>query len=568
MSQSSYSRQFVTEGEVLNQWEKIEVYFDRLRDYPIESVESLERWLIDYSELMACIEEVGTDRHVKMTCKTDDPDRKAAFLDFIENIDPHCKPRCHELNIKYTDCPYTNNLAEDRYHVLDRSIRATVELFRENNVPLETEEARLSQQYQEISGAQMVEFDGKQQTLQQLALYAESTDRDMRQSAWEVESERRLQDANPLEDIFDQMIKLRHQIAQNADCKDYREYAFKSKQRFDYTPEDCLSFHEAIEKTAVPVLRAMQVERNKQLGIDPLRPWDAAVDVKGRDPLRPFTNVDELCEKTSNIFHRVDLQLGEQFDEMQKQGYLDLASRKAKAPGGYQATYEEHRHPFIFMNAVGVQRDVRTLLHEGGHAFHCYAARHDPILPYRSSPIEFAEVASFGMEMLTMEYLDEFYDEEELARAQRAQLEGIVGLFPWVATVDAFQHFLYTKPDHTHEQRRAAWLALRDRFGGTVDYSGYEETLAYAWQRQLHLYEVPFYYIEYGIAKLGALQVWANAMADRKSATAKYRQALALGGSHPLPTLFEQAGAKFDFSYETMAPLMELIQQELEKLPA
>lgn len=567
MPNDGYTRQFVAQDDVLNEWGKIESYFDLLRDCPIESPEVLERWLVDYSELLACIEEVGTDRHVKMTCQTDDPERKAAFLDFIENIDPQCKPRCHELNIKYTESPYTRSLPEDRYRVLDRSICSTVALFRKENIPLQTEEAKLSQQFQEISGAQSVQFDGKEQTLQQLSLYAERTDRTIRQQAWEKETDRRLKDAQKLESIFDEMIQLRHKMAQNADCKDYREYAFKSKQRFDYTPEDCLSFHDAVEKAAVPVLRTMQAERKKQLGVDPLRPWDTSVDIKGRSPLRPFTDAKELCEKSTKIFHRVDPQLAAQFNEMQQQGYLDLESRKGKAPGGYQATYEETRHPFIFMNAVGLNRDVRTLLHEGGHAFHCYAARHDPLLPYRSSPIEFAEVASFGMEMLTLDFLDEFYEGEELSRAKRAHLEGIVGLFPWVATVDAFQHFLYTHPDHTHEQRRSEWLALRDRFGGNVDYSGYEDALAYAWQRQLHLFEVPFYYIEYGIAKLGALQVWRNAMQDRKAATTKYRQALALGGSRPLPELFEAAGAKFDFSYDTLAPLMGLIQQELDKLP-
>lgn len=568
MVNDGYSRQFVAQEDVLTEWGKIESYFDLLRDCPIESPEALERWLIDTSELLACIEEIGTDRHVKMTCQTDDPERKAAFLDFIENIEPRCKPRCHELNVKYTESPYTRNLPEDRYRVLDRSIRSTVALYRKENIPLQTEEARLSQQFQEICGAQTVHFDGKEQTLQQLSLYAERTDRTIRQQAWEKETDRRLKDAQKLESIFDEMIQLRHKIAQNSDCKDYREYAFKSKQRFDYTPEDCLSFHEAVEKAAVPVLRAMQEERKQQLGVDPLRPWDNSVDIKGRPPLRPFTDAKILCEKTAKIFHRVDPQLAAQFNEMQKKGYLDLESRKGKAPGGYQATYEETRHPFIFMNAVGLNHDVRTLLHEGGHAFHCYAARHDPLLPYRSSPIEFAEVASFGMEMLTLDFLDEFYDGEELSRAKRAHLEGIIGLFPWVATVDAFQHFLYTHPDHTHEERRSEWLALRERFGGNVDYSGYEDALAYAWQRQLHLFEVPFYYIEYGIAKLGALQVWRNAMQDRKAATTKYRQALALGGSRPLPELFEVAGAKFDFSYDTLAPLMGLIQQELDKLPA
>jgi len=356
-------------------------------------------------------------------------------------------------------------------------------------------------------------------------------------------------------------------MAQNAGCLDYRAYAFKAKLRFDYTPQDCLAFHEAIERAVVPAMRELQRERKAALGVEPVRPWDLAVDVRGRPPLKPFETPGELCAKASRVFHRVDPALGADFDEMARCGYFDLESRKGKAPGGYQATYEEARHPFIFMNAVGVQRDVRTLIHEGGHAFHCVAARNDPLLAYRSSPIEFAEVASMGMEMLSLDVIDEFYQGDNLARARRAQLEGVIALFPWVATVDAFQHWLYTNPQHSRDERREHWLELHQRFGGIADYSGYEDALAWAWQRQLHLYEVPFYYVEYGIAQLGALQVWRNAMAGRSEATRMYRQALALGGSRPLPELFAAAGARFDFSQGTLAPLVGLIQRELAMLP-
>ncbi len=567
MSSPLFPRHFVAPDATLNDWSQIEPYFDQLASRDIDDVAALEQWLIDASELLACVHEVGTDRHVKMTCQTDNPERKALFLDFVENIEPHLKKRSHQLNVKYVESAAAKNLPTDHYSVLDRSLRAQVELFREQNIPLQTEEAKLSQQFQEICGAQTVEFDGQEQTLQQLARYAEQTDRSVRQKAWELGTARRLQDVDKLEDIFDQMIQLRHQMAQHADCIDYRAYAFKSKDRFDYTPQDCLSFHDAVERAAVPAYRAIDQRRKDTLAVDTLRPWDLSVDVKGRSPLKPFANTDEFCQKVSLIFHRIDPELGAQFDEMREKGYLDLESRIGKAPGGYQATYDASRHPFIFMNSVGINSDVRTLLHEGGHAFHCYAARHDPLVDYRSSPIEFAEVASFGMEMLTLEHLDEFYSDESLARAKRSQLEGIISLFPWVATIDAFQHFLYTNPTHTREQRREHWLSLRQRFGGLEDYTGYEEVLAFAWQKQLHLFEVPFYYIEYAIAKLGALQVWRNAMQNKETAVKQYRYALSLGGSKPLPDLFQAAGATFDFSYDTLAPLIELVQTEADKLP-
>ncbi len=567
MGEATFPRQFIRPDDVLDVWERIKPYFDQLCDRALETPEDVERWLIDYSELMAALAEVGTDRHVKMTCQTDDEARKKAFFDFLENIDPKTKPRAHQLNIKYTQASASQLLPKTRYEVLDRSIRATVEIYRDENVPLQVEEAKLEQKYQEIGGAQTVTFDGREQTLQQLAVYAEKTDRLMRQDAWEAATTRRLQDKDALEDIFDQLIALRHRIAGNADCADYRAYAFKAKQRFDYTPDDCIAFHDAVERAVVPVVRDLQQKRKDALGVDTLRPWDLSVDVKGRAPLQPFDTVEQLCDRASKTFHRVDPELGAQFDEMQANHYLDLESRKGKAPGGYQATYEEARHPFIFMNAVGVQHDVGTLIHEGGHAFHCYAARHDDMIAYRSSPIEFAEVASFGMELLAMDHLEHFYQGDELARAKRTQLEGIIGLFPWVATIDAFQHYLYTNPQHSRDQRRAHWLSLHERFGGIVDYTSYEDALAYAWHKQLHLFEVPFYYIEYGIAKLGALQVWRNSRHDYASALASYKSALALGGSKTLPELFKAAGANFDFTYETLAPLIALIQSELDQLP-
>ncbi len=567
MASLEFPRKFVKAGERLESWELIEPYFNQLRDRPIDTPEKLEHWLGDYSELAAAVSEVGTDRHVKMTCQTDDPARKAAFVDFIENIEPQFKVRCHELDERYAKSPAASRLPRERYFVLDRAVRAGVELFRKDNVPLQTEESKLEQQYQEVSGAQTVFFDGKERTLQQLAPYAERTDWSLRQAAWEADAKRRLEDKDKLEGIFDSLVALRDRIARNADCADYRQYAFKAKLRFDYAPANCLAFHDAIERSAVPIMRELQRERKKSLGLDVLRPWDQSVDVKGRPPLKPFESVQELCEKGSRVFRRVDPELGQAFDAMRGKGYLDLESRKGKAPGGYQATYDEGRHPFIFMNAVGVQRDVRTLIHEGGHAFHADAARHDPLLNYRSSPIEFAEVASMGMEMLALDFQSEFYNADEFNRAKRAQLEGIISLFPWVATIDAFQHWIYANPKHTRDERKKYWLELHRRFGGTSDYTGYEDALAWSWQRQLHLYEVPFYYVEYGIAQLGALHVWANAMRDRASATRKYRQALALGGTRPLPELFAAAGAKFDFSYETLAPLMELVQRELAKLP-
>ncbi len=564
-TQTEFPREFVADDARLNSWSEIEGYFTALENEAVDSGEAVLGWLLRQSELASCIDEVGTDRYVRMTCQTDDDARKRAYLEFVEEIEPKCKPRWYELDRRYVEMIARFGPME-RLAVLDRSVRNQLELFREENIPLEVEEARYQQKYQELIGAMMVTYDGRELTLPQLGVFLESPDRGVRQEVWELSVRRRMQDGDAIEDIFDELFKLRHAMAGNANLPDYRALAFKKRERFDYNADDCLAFHKAIEETCVPLVRTLHETRRKSLGVETLRPWDLSVDVKNRPSLKPFEDVDELVSKCRTIFDRLDPELGRMFQAMSDGGELDLDSRKGKAPGGYQSTYHESRRPFIFMNSVGLQRDVRTLIHEAGHAFHAVFCRNEPLIHYRSSPIEFAEVASMGMEMLAYEHFDVFYEGEELRRAKRQQLEGIVTLFPWVATIDAFQHWMYTHPGHTRDERCEAWMGLHERFGGLEDYAGYEDVPLRSWQRQLHLFEVPFYYVEYGIAQLGALQLWRHSREDLSKALAGYRSALSLGGSRPLPELFAAAGLKFDFSSETLGPLMDLVQSELELL--
>ncbi len=566
MSSREYKRQFVKPGMELSTWPVIGPYCDQLQTASPSTPAQLNEWLLDWSELSACVDEAGTDRYVKMTCQTDSEERKQAYIDFVETVEPKCKPVWHALNEQYVRTREQVPLPEERFAVFDRSVSSRVKLFREENVKLQVDEAKLEQQYQEAIGAMTVTYEGKEQTLQQLSTHLEKTDRAVREEVWRLITDRRMKDGDRLDQIFDDLFALRHRIAQNADKPNFMDYAFKSKERFDYTPADCVAFHEAVEKACVPLMRAEQTRRKELLGVDTLRPWDLAVDPKGRSPLTPFADATELVDKCGRIFDRLDPELADQFREMAQRGWLDLESRKGKAPGGYQSTYHEERRPFIFMNAVGLQRDVRTLIHEAGHAFHAFASRDEPLINYRSAPMEFAEVASMGMEMFAYEYFDEFYEGEDLVRAKRQQLEGIVSLFPWVATIDAFQHWMYTHPEHTRDERRAAWLSLLDRFGGVEDWTGIEGARERSWHRQLHLFEVPFYYIEYGIAQLGALQLWQNAKRNRGETLEQYRHALSLGGSRPLPELFEAAGIRFDFSTATLKPLMDAVQAELESL--
>jgi oligoendopeptidase F len=518
--------------------------------------EALEAWLDDYSEVNAAISENSSRTYIAMTCQTDDPAREKAYLQLVETVDPWLKPRQFALLQKLVAHPAFASLPS-YYDVFRRSVRNRVSLYREANVPRETEEARLGQQYQKIVGAMTVEFDGQEQTLAQLSRVLQETDRARRQQAWELTVQRRLQDREKLEDIFDAMLKLRGEIAREAGFADYRAYAFALNERFDYTPEDCQQFQDTIAESIVPLARELQRERRAKLAVDPLRPWDLAVDPENRPPLKPFTTADEFVAKAQAIFNRLDARLGKSFSLLGANGLLDLESRKGKAPGGYQSTLDEARLPFIFMNAVGVQGDVVTLLHEAGHAFHALAAREQRLGGYRGSPIEFCEVASMSMELMAAPLLEEYYAPADANRARRQHLEGIIAFFPWMATVDAFQHWLYTHPNHKRAERRDAWLALMDRFGGIEDYDGHALARAYGWHRQLHIFLNPFYYVEYGIAQLGALQMWRHARQDAAQAVNLYLHGLALGGSRPLPELFAAAGLKFDFSAATIRPLVE-----------
>jgi oligoendopeptidase F len=398
--------------------------------------------------------------------------------------------------------------------------------------------------------------------------FLEEPDRALREEAWQLVAQRRLQEAEKFEANFEELLKLREQIARNAGFGNYRDYAFRARARFDYTPEDCTAFHEAIEREAMPMLRELQADRRRQLKLPALRPWDLSVDPLNLPALRPFEQVGTMVERTQHIFDLLDPDLSKGFRLMGDLKLLDLANRKGKAPGGYQSTLAESRLPFIFMNAVGVQRDVETILHEAGHAFHALATRGEDLYAYRHAPIEFCEVASMSMELLGNEHIEAFYNADDARRARRDHLEGIIEIFPWIAAVDAFQQWIYTHPGHSRAERTAAWVDLMKRFGGDVDWSGLETVRANLWHRQLHIFLHPFYYIEYGIAQLGALQVWANSKRDRAGALRAYQKALGLGGSRPLPELFAAAGCKFDFSQNTVKPLVKLIRSELEKLKA
>jgi oligoendopeptidase F len=571
VAQTQPVRKFVPAQFDVADWSQIEPLTKQLQDASINSPQELKAWLERMSELSAVIDEYGSRKYIDKSCHTDDPDIEKAFMHYVENIEPKLKPVYFELQKKYLDSPHRSALTDKRYALLSRKWQADVDVFRPENVPLETEITKLVTDYDKICGAMLVEFQGKTYTMQQLARFGEETDRSLRQAAFEAGAKRRLQDRDKIEGIFEKLLPLRQTIAKNAGLDNFRTYMWKNLKRFDYTPEQCHTFAEAIEKSIVPLVKDLDRQRAADLKVDPLRPWDLAVDPKNRQPLRPFpeTDVDGFVTRTKEIFNRMSPALAEDFETLRTNKNLDLDSRKGKQPGGYQSSLEESKQPFIFMNAAGLQRDVETLLHEGGHAFHFLAAAaNEPLVFLRAAPMEFCEVASMSMEALGSEHFDIFYSNpEDAARAKRSYLEGVIKFFPWMATIDQFQHWIYTHPGHLAAERDKIWLNLLQRFGSITDWTGYEDVKATSWQRQLHLFHVPFYYVEYGIAQIGALQLWMKAKEDPQRALANYRSALKLGGTRPLPELFEAAGLRFDFSMQTIQPLMNAIREELDSLP-
>jgi oligoendopeptidase F len=541
----------------------LEPHYRELLGRAIASADHLEQLILDRSDLDAVVSECTANLYIATTRNTEDKKAEAAYLSFVRDVDPKLKPLSSELDKKIAMSPHADALPKARYEVLLRGMRVDIELFREANIPLETELAELDQKYNQTIGRMTVEFDGATRTMPQMGRYLEENDRAVREKAWRAMNERRLQDRDAIDEIYDKMLALRHQIALNAGFPNFRDFQHRRFKRFDYSPADCMKMHDAIEAHLVPIQRRLDAERARDLTLSPLRPWDLSVDVKGRKPLRPFENAQQLVDGCSRMFHAMGGGLGEMFDTMRAGDCLDLDSRPGKAPGGYQYQRQYSRTPFIFMNAAGMHRDLVTMVHEAGHAFHSILSKEDPLLEYRSSPTEFAEVASMSMELLTLPYHGEFYSADDCRRALRERLERFPTIMTWIATIDAFQHWIYTNPGHTRTQRTEAWRALMKRFGNAVAWDGCEDARDAQWQRQLHLFGMPFYYIEYGIAETGAIQMWLNSRRDQAKALADYRTGLALGGSRPLPELFRAAGLRFELSSGLMKELASEVDREL-----
>jgi len=565
------ARHFVPEDFTVTDFEAIRVFTDRLLQRPLPDAASLRQWLVDRSELESVLAEDFGWRYIRMTCETENAAHQQRYQQFIEEIQPHLALVSDQLNRKVLDCPSLSQLEdEEGYHIMIRSMRKEVEIFREENVPLFTEVNTLAQQYAQISGAMTVEIDGTEMTLQQASVILQETDRSRRELAWRKITERRLKDSAELDSLFTNMVRLRHRIAVNAGFANFRDYMFRSLGRFDYTPKDCVEFHKSVAAEVVPLLGRLSADRKERLGVTELRPWDKAVDEDGRPPLKAFDGGTDLLERSIRVFQRLDPYLGRCLEVMREMGHLDLESRKGKAPGGYNYPLAEIGVPFIFMNATSTLRDLTTLMHEGGHAVHNFLTRELPLQEFKSPPMEVAELASMSMELLTMDQWDEFFtDPADLRRARLEQLEDIIETLPWVATIDRFQHWIYENPEHSAEDRRAAWREIMGNFSdGQTDWTGLEEALDFLWQKQLHLYEVPFYYIEYGMAQLGAVAIWRNYRENPSTALAGYKNALSLGDLKGIPEIYSAAGIRFSFGQDYIRELTGFLTTELSAIKA
>ncbi|TDB68980.1 M3 family oligoendopeptidase [Arundinibacter roseus] len=563
-----HPRPFIGEEFALTSWEDVQPLFDNLKTREISNAADLRQWFLDRSELESYLSENFAWRYIRQTCDTTSKELIESLQFFISEIQPQLAMYGNDLDLKAADNPFLKELTDQGFDVAIRGMMKSIEIFREENVALQTQLQTEERRYGAIAGAMTVTLDGEEMTLQKAADRLQSTDRAVREEAWRAISERRYQDHETLDELIQKLIQLRDQVATNADFATYRDYMFAAMGRFDYTPQDCFEFHDAVCEAVVPMLDDMAQQRKNSLQVDALRPWDAKVDPEGRSPLKPFESGQELLDKTIRCFSRLDSYLGDCLRIMKTMGHLDLESRKGKAPGGYNYPLDEIGVPFIFMNATSNLRDMVTLLHEGGHAVHSLLTRDLALNAFKHPPSEVAELASMSMELLTMDFWDEFFEnEEDLRRAKIQHLESIIETLPWVATVDKFQHWMYENPAHTAQQRSEAWVKIYTEFADSVtDWNGLEAYRAYSWQRQLHIYEVPFYYIEYGIAQLGAIGVWKNYRENPEAGLQGYLNALKLGYTAPIGKIYEAAQVPFDFSKKHITELMNFVKTELDAL--
>jgi len=561
-------RHFLPETFVISNWAELEPFCHNLLERKWQNSEDFLAWLKDLSELEAVFSEDLAWRYIRFTCDTTNKELQDRYEYFVNEIEPPAAKLFNQLHERIADSPFLKDLDDALYGIYKKLIQNELKMFREKNIPVFSQISTKSQEYGQISGAQTIVVDVKELTLQQAAVFLKNPDREKRCQVYEAIQQRRSQDKKQLDQLLDELTVLRQEVATNAGYSDYAAYSFDAMARFDYTSHDCFQFHAAIESAVVPVMSTIEKQRQEAMQLEELMPYDLDVDVSGKPAVKPFAGGNELIDKTITCLNKIDADFAGYISTMSGLGHFDLDSRIGKAPGGYNYPLAETGAPFIFMNSAGTLRDLVTMVHEAGHAVHSFLMNHLPLKGLKDPPSEVCELASMSMELLTMEHWDVFIpDREELRRAKIEQLEKVIATLPWVAAVDAFQHWLYTNKNHTAEQRDTAWVAIIGRFdSGVVNWQQYQQFRNYSWQRQLHIYEVPFYYIEYGMAQLGALAVWRNYKQDPSATLTQFKNALKLGYTTSIPEIYKAAGIKFDFSKSYVEELMNFVQTELNNL--
>jgi oligoendopeptidase F len=560
-------RKYISPDYEISDWQSLEPYYEALQNFPIHSKESLEEFLIRFNELSNVVNESFAWIYITMTRDTNDTAIAQKYQYFVTEIIPKIGPYENQLQKKYYNSPYRSQLDSSKYFILDRAIANEIELFRPENEELLGKARVKAQEYDHLVANLTVLHQGETMTLQKAATFLELPDRKQRENVWYKMQDARLAIENQVDTIFNELIQIRHQIALNAGFKTFTEYMFRKLGRFDYSLKDCEKFHEAVEKVITPIYIQIMNDRKNQLHLDTLRPWDTIVDPTLQPPLKPFHDGNELLQKTISLFQKMKPELAEIIITMKNMGHFDLESREGKAPGGYNYPLAETGIPFVFMNAVGTHSDLTTMVHECGHAFHSFLTKDYELNAFKDTPSEVAELASMSMEFLSMKYWDIFYpNENDLRRAIYEQIVRSITILPWIATIDAFQAWAYNHPQATLQDRKNAWLQIYDRFhGNAVDWSGFEKQKSILWQKQGHIFDVPFYYIEYGIAQMGALQVWKNSLQNYEQALSNYLNALKLGYTKTIPEIYRTANIEFDFSVDKLQELSDFVVKELEK---
>ncbi len=561
-------RRYLSEEFNVNSWNSLEPLFDELLNRSIDNVGELENWIRDLSEIEAVLSEETAWRYIRMNIDTTNEEYAKAFDFMVTEIDPKAAPYSDKFNRKLLDSPFCKELDTEKYAIFLRALKMQIKLYREQSIPLFTTLQQMQQKYGAITGAMSVVHEGQKLTLQMANSFLKETDRELRKSVYEKVNEARLSKSDELNQLFTELIRLRDKVAKQADYANYRDFKLDALGRFDYTAKDCMTFHKAIGAECVPLINKIDADRKQIMGLDSLKPFDMEVDPEGKTGLKPFKDEQELINLSIQAFHNIRPYYGECLETMNAMGHLDLGSRLGKAPGGFNYPLYEIGVPFIFMNSVGTLRDLITMVHEGGHAVHSFLSKDLEITAFKNLPSEVAELASMSMELLSIDQWDVFFDnDEDIRRAKKEHLAKIMATLPWIATVDAFQHWLYENPTHTEEERSENWLRISGKMTSKiVDWTGFEEARKFQWQKQLHLFEVPFYYIEYGIAQLGAIAVWRNYRQNPEKALDQYEAALKLGYTEPIGKIYATAGIEFNFSQEYVHELMEFVWEEYQKL--